>query len=204
MERYLLFIIAILIGLLIYAVRFLIDFYRAKTLRQKIATIVSDSAWDRVADAQIKLGIPKEYSIIGETEWQFTRDIFAAYKKELQTAFLKDNLTVSKDICYMPSHVYLFFTLCSYLKKHQCDFTVAGYAMRGKRLAYKEYGRWGGTLFDATYEITDFSVVYHKLYYISYLYCKENKQINPRGEFYQNESFLQEILDSHQIGFSRL
>lgn len=75
--------------------------------------------------------------------------------------------------------------------------------MHQKRLSYSEYGSWGGKLFDATFLISDFSVVFHKLMYTSYLYCKSSKSINPKNELYQYPESIRKVLDSRELSISR-
>ena len=156
-----------------------------------------------ISNAQIKFQLPQEYRISGDEEWSFADDIISEYQKDLTLAYFQRKLKKPKSKYIIDSDHYFMYALCSFLHDHQCEYKFLGHNMHGKRIEYKEYGSWGGTLFDATYSLSEFAVVYHKLYYITYLFCKASKFANPDGNFYKHEDSIKNILDSKQIQLSR-
>ena len=70
---------------------------------------------------------------------------------------------------------------------------------------YKSYGSWGGVLFDATYELTDFAVVYHKMYHIAQTYCltlRENP-LDTNTVAFQGAEYTKKVLDTREMKVSR-
>lgn len=156
-----------------------------------------------VLNAQCNNAIDKKYSITEDSEKKCVIEIIEAYQKDIMRSYFKGQLIVIKSKYAISGADYFMISLCNFLKDHQCDYQFLGHEMHKERIAYKEYGAWGGTLFDATYSLTDFATVYHKLYYITYLFCKNSEIANPSGYAYNNEKYIKEILDTKQIQLSR-
>ena len=98
---------------------------------------------------------------------------------------------------------YFMFSISNYLEEHQCDYQFSSHDMHKETISFKSYGSWGGPLYDAEYALTDFAIVYHKLYYISLLYCQSNDVINPKKKEYSVCAAVKEILDKKTIQMSR-
>ena len=156
-----------------------------------------------IANAQIKLNIPSEYKIGGTNEWDIVKNILTEFQKELIQDYFNSNLKIVKSKYVIPGEHYFMFALTSFLEDHQCDYDFQGNNMRKEQLSYKRYGDWGGPCYDATYSLTDFALVYHKLYYITYLFCKRSEIFNPKGVAFQNSESIKSILDTKQIQISR-
>lgn len=159
--------------------------------------------WTYISNAQIKFQLPQEYRISGDDEWSYAKDILSEYQKDLTLSYFKGQLKPIKSKYIVESEHYFMLGLCGFLKDHQCEYKFLGHDMHSKRVEYKEYGSWGGTLFDATYSLSEFAVVYHKLYYITYIFCKNSQFANPEGNSFTREGSIREILDSMQIQLSR-
>ena len=203
------FVAVILFGFLITK---FIEYSLERKLKELVAWSVSDDPSEcryngplhiYISNAQNKLSLPQEYRICGDDEWDVIKEILKQYQKELtQDYFLgKVHLFVSKYVIY--GEVYFMYALERFLDHHQCDYSFLSHKMQQETISYKSYGSWGGPLFDATFSLTDFAVVYHKLYYIAYLFCKNSKVINPKSDSYQGDNSIKEILDTRQIQISR-
>ena len=131
------------------------------------------------------------------------KDILAEFQKELIQDYFNNNLKIIKSKYAIPAEHYFMFALTSFLEDHQCDHDFHGNAMQKERLSYKRYGDWGGPCYDATYSLTDFALVYHRLYYVAYLFCRSSKILNPNGVAFQNSESIIRILDTKQIQISR-
>lgn len=147
--------------------------------------------------------VDKKYRITEETERQYIIEIIETYQQDLMRLYFKGYLKLIKSKYSVNGEDYFLIALCSFLKDHQCDDKFLGHNMHKERTSYKEFGSWGGTLFDATYILTDFAIVYHKLYYITYMFCKNSKISNPDGYRYNNDRHIKEILDTKQLKVSR-
>ena len=158
--------------------------------------------WAYIKNAQIK-SLAKEYHISGDEEWAFVKEILEEYQRDLIQSYFKGHLSLMKSKYEIDGEVYFMFSLYAFLSEHQCEYEFLGHDMHKERLEYKHYGDWGGPLFDAKYEQTDFAVVLHKMHYVTYMYCRESEILkNFVPEW--NEKILKEILDTKQIQISRV
>lgn len=158
---------------------------------------------DYIHSAQLKYVSEKEFRIQTEEEWETVKTILGAYKEELSEAFFCNRLALPKSKYAISGEIFFFYSLCSFLREHQCESTIAGHEMREKQLEYKRYGNWGGPLYDAKYLLSDFGITYHKLLYASYMYCQNSRAINTKGDFYNREESIADIIASRQIEISR-
>lgn len=155
-----------------------------------------------IGNAQVDQKLPSEYCIHGDTEWQFTKEILKEYQRDLTQSYFNSSLSPKaiKSKYSIHGDHYFMFSLCSFLGAHQCEYEFLGHDMHQERLVYKSYGHM---CFDATYSLSDFAIVYHKLYYIVYNSCKESKIFNPNEASYQHPDDIKKILDTKQIEISR-
>ena len=210
MEELLAPIIFILVLVFIFLFSKLREFYRDRSLRELVAWSVSTddhircnlSLSNYIVKAQIKLNLPKECCIVGDEEWAIAKEIIDKYKKDLMQSYFKGHAYVIKSKYAIQGETYFMFALYAFLSDHQCDYKFLEHDMHKKRISYKEYGSWGGTLFDATYAQTDFAIVFHKMHYITYMYCRGNDILKTYVPSW-NEENLKEILDTKQIQISR-
>lgn len=156
-----------------------------------------------IGNAQIKLSLPQECRISGSVEMDYMKEILTEYQKDLSQSYFKGRLRLIKSKYVVRGETYFMFALYAFLSDHQCDYQFLGHDMHQETVSYKRYGDWGGPLFDATYSLTDFAVVYHKMHYITYMYCRGNDILRDFVPEW-NEKNLKEILDTKQIQISRL
>lgn len=209
--------LAYLAAILIFAIICMADklkkFYQEKKIKNWVSWVVVYNTlavsshdmplWMYIHNAQIKLGIDERYRISTDEEWKFAKEIIQEFQNNLMQSYFKGNLGLIKSKYVIYGEDYFMYKLGSFLEEHQCDYEFLGYKMHKERISYKKYGSWGGELFDASYVISDFSVVYHKLYHTVYMFCKNCKSLNENGLRYSNGEFLKEILDTKQIKISR-
>jgi len=199
-----------LVAFSIYALYKLRQYRQKENLRQLVAWCVSKDRhiraelelWHYVSNAQLEF-VSEEYRISGESEWQYARQILQDYISNLTEAYFHDSLCVLKSKYVISGNDFFMDKLYSYLRNHQCDYTLCGHDMHKETLSFENHGMWGGMLFDATYALSDFGIVYHKLYYISCLYCKASPILNPKNEPYRMAEIIKDILDTRQIEMSR-
>ena len=193
-----------------FVVHKLIELSKEKELKKKVGWIITNDSYTRqfplwvyVSDAQIRLKMSKQYCISSDDEWQMAKEILNEFKQDMVLKFFKGHLYVPKSKYVITEEKYFMFALCDFLEEHQCDYYFLGHKMHDKTLSYEEYGSWGGTLYDATYAISDFAVVYHKLLYVAYIVCKNSEVLNPQGKYYNADNSIKATLDTKQIGISR-
>lgn len=210
MEELLAPIIFILVFVFIFFSSKLREFYRDRSLRELVAwSVTTDdntrcnlSLSDYIVNAQNKLSLPQEYRISGDVERNYMNDIIAAYQKDMMQSYFKGYLKVIKSKYVVPGEVYFMYSLYTFLSDHQCDYEFLNHNMHKERIFYKEYGSWGATHFDATFALSDFAIVLHKMHYITCVYCRRNDILSGIVPNW-NEQNLKEILDTKQIQISR-
>lgn len=208
------FVLTIAVVLMAFKLR---ELYREKKMKKLISWIAINNSpvtslyghdaplWTYISDAQYHLKIKKEYCILEEQDWKLAKEILEKFQLYAVQLYLRGELKIIKSKYEIWGEHYFMFLLQSYLMKHQCDDKFFGYDMHKERISYKEYGRWGGALFDATYALTDFAVVYHKMYYITNIYCKNCKSIiESNMALFIDEKNTEKILDTRQIEISRI
>lgn len=130
-----------------------------------------------VYNAQIKLSLPQAYRISGDEERKILNEILEEYKKDLMQAYFAGKLGLPKSKYVIRGQDYFMFTLYCFLSDHRSDYNFLGYNLN---------------------KLTDFSMVFHKMHYITYMYCRGNdilKGFIPEW----NEKIIKEILDSWQL-----
>lgn len=157
-----------------------------------------------VFNVQKELEIPPQYRLSLGQDKTVTEELLGLFQNELINAYFDGSLKHIKSKYVIPGNHYFMFALNSFLYDHQCDSCINGHDMHKKTLEYNQYGSWGAPLFDACYELSDFGIVYHKLYYITYLFCKNSKVLNSKGEAYLYSERIKKILDTGRIDISRI
>lgn len=157
-----------------------------------------------VFNAQNDLDIPSQYRLSVSQDKTTVEELLTFFQNELTKNYFEGSLKCVKSKYVIPGDHFFMFALNSFLREHQCDSCFNGHDMHKKTLSYSSHGSWGAPLFDASYELSDFAVIYHKLYYISYLFCKNSKVLNTKGDAYRNSESIKKILDTRQIDISRI
>lgn len=206
METIIVFTISILVFLVIIAFKKWYEYSKSQALKNMVSWSVTGGdgipLWTKVSNSQINLKLSAEYCITGDEEWAYAKEIIEEYKQDLMRSYFRGNLIIIKSKYAVSGENYFMAALYAFLSDHQCDYEFLKYDMHKERVSYKEYGSWGGTLFDATYSLTEFALVFHKMHYITYMYCRRNDILNGYVPEW-NEKNLKEILDTKQIQLSR-
>lgn len=145
------------------------------------------SLQDHIRNAQLA-HVPPEYRIADEAEWALVMEILCEYKQNLIEDFFHDRLWIPKTKYVVRGKDFFMFTLCNQLEYHQRDSAYCGCAMHGEKLQHS-----------TAHSLSDFAVVYHKLYYIAYRSCKASSAINPKGTDYCCDDDIKTILDTKQL-----
>ena len=128
-----------------------------------------------VLNAQYDDAIDKKYRIT-EEEKNYVIEIIEEYQKDIMRSYFKGQSIVIKSKYAVCGEDYFMLALYVFLSDHQSDYKFLGREMS---------------------EAHSFATVYHKMHYISYMYCKTNeilKDFIPEW----NEKVLKEIIDNTQ------
>ena len=155
-----------------------------------------------VLNAQYRDSIDPKCRITEEADKQYLCEIIEEYQKYITRSYFKGHLKLLNSKYVMRGEDYFMFKLYVFLSDHQCDYEFLGHNMHKERVAYKSYGSTFSAGYDATYSLTEFSTVFHKMHYITYMYCKGDERLKSFVPGW-NEENLKEILDTKQIQISR-
>lgn len=172
-------------------------------LREMISWGRKQSLSHCIYSAQKQLSISDQYSIDADRDGLFVNAILGSYRQYIEQAYFSGELKPIRSPYVISGKDYFMCTLNEYLYQHQCKTEISGHQMHEKTISYQSYGSWGAPLFDATYALSDFGVVFFKLYYISYLHTKGCKAFNPKGNLYGEVNAIEDTINSKQISVSR-
>lgn len=205
MEDLTLFLTVFLSIVIFFMILKLIDYSKAADKYNAVKWIVTDSDVPLFIKRTAKeLNIPENYRINTNEEEKLFKEILSQYKEYILQCYFHNNLPLPNKKHIPDGQTYYMYSLCCFLHEHQCDSVFCGYNMHTKTLEYKNFGSWGKPLYDAKYSTSDFAVVFHKVYYLSYLYCKNDNFLNPNGDLYFDEKSIETIIDSGTISISSL
>ena len=153
------------------------------------------SLWAYVCNAQIEKKLPKQYALTSE-ERDDAELILKAYQKDLSERYFAGCIKPNRAYSRLRGQDYFMLTLRDYLHEHECDLYM-GERVKYNLISRKDYGSWGGQLYDAEYELTIFGRVYHKLMFIAELYSAEGPV-----SIYIKDGHT--VLDSNRIQISRM
>lgn len=145
-----------------------------------------------VLSEQCNLGIHDKYKISEEMEREYVNKILAEYQKDLAKSFFDGKLAAIKSKYVVREEKYFLFTLQSFLEDHQCDSKFICYDM------YKNMDSDSNSHYKEV-EISEFSIVYHKLYLISYLSSTRCIEFNPQKKPAYREASIRKVLDTKKM-----
>ena len=134
--------------------------------------------WVHFRDAQLKDYIQDKYRITCEEEWDEAKEIIKRYQKELANSYFEERLWAMESIYGIGGKDYFIYMLYVYL----CENNNYGYGQ------HSVFRLWNNEL------DTRNKIVFHKMQYITYMYCKENLALQKNVPSW-NEDVLQKTLD---------
>lgn len=182
-------------------------FYRYRDLRHKVLATdlvkycVSKSPLDVLYSFHYLCeGADQEFHIAKGDESSFARGIIISYQDFLSKRFFQDQLPFGYQYYNFTSNEYLLFSLYSFLRDHVCDSTFNGNDMYVE-ISRTNYGQWGGKLYESENTLTDYGVVYLKLYYLACYFCVNNKKV--KKYIYPNDlSDIGQIIHNRSMSIS--
>lgn len=144
---------------------------------------------------QRHLELPEKYKFTQNDEKQVIR-VFKEFKKILSEKYYSNRIDLPKTKYTLDTDTFLFYSLYIFLDKRYCSPYFCGEPMHKETIAHEYYSI---NDYRGTYKVTDFAIVVFKLLYTSYIYCKNSKTLNPKGDFFKNESLIEELIDTQKI-----
>lgn len=212
-ERFAVMLLILLAFAIIFMVSKLIKYYEEKKLRKLVSwSVIGDYCPTlgrysyisglslAIRHAQCDDDIDAKYRITEEIERQYMDEIIEEFQKHMARSYFEGHLKLMQSKYEVSGEHYFMMAMCKFLDSHQCDPEFFGNDMRQELLEHKTYGGGGS---DATYSLSDFGILYHKMYYITYMFCKKSKIANPKGDCFQNEKSIKDIIDTKTIQIVR-
>lgn len=153
---------------------------------------------DCIYKAQRNLKIPAKYCFTNESELDVLYLLLEEYQRSIAQKFFNFSLNPPKCKKRLSGEQYFMYMLCTMLKQHQCDSEYLRHNMHDKRISYTEYGSWGCPNYDAVYSLSEFALTYHKLYYVTHLFCKNDPILSQTFDF-SDSDFIKKNIDTKQI-----
>lgn len=204
-------IIGVLVLVMIFAIDRTIKYYRQKKLFELVSWSAIgdyDSALRRhsrvndlvfsIMDAQSKDYISFQYSIVEEDDFKLVREILEGYQDHITKLYFGNKLCLIKSKHAVSKIDYFMATLHDFLSENCAESRFLGHNMHSERLEFKSYD---GDGYKAKYAMSDFGILYYKLYYITHMYCKESPVFQNRAAGW-SEKNIQDVLDTKQIDIS--
>lgn len=120
--------------------------------------------------------------------------ILRAYQQDLSLSFSQDRLYFRWRFRKLSEIDYFFFTLDSFLSRHECDSIFEGQEMR-TTIESKRFDDSSDHI--DTVCLTDFGIIYAKLHYLARVYCVNSPSVTLAGGYSRDAAFdLREKLDT--------
>ena len=161
---------------LLITVLFLIDkkpFSKHK-LKEQVKWCVKDFSFYDLYDWSAKLNIEKKYRLTNNDE-TIVKDILKKHLENLKENYAGDNLKANAHIASFSCEEYFCFSLTAFLKDNYTNNELYGSCISQEGSFGRPYSR--------TFELTEYGIVFNKLYLLSELVCEQSKNINKNGDF---------------------
>lgn len=204
------------IGILVVVIFFTIDrtikYYKQKELFNLVAwSVIGDydpvlSRYSYINDlifsirrAQSGDSIPAQYKIVEDEDFKLVREIVEEYQDYITKLYFRDKLNLFKSK-YVVSETDYFMTMFhDFLSENSAKSEFLGHDMYSERIDFKSYE---GAGYSAKYAMSDFGILFYKLYYITYMYCKESLVLQNRVAGWAEKN-IKDVLDTKEIDILR-
>ena len=128
-----------------------------------------------VLNAQHNCAIPQQYQIAGEVEKQYLHQIIEEFQKDISRRYFCGKLSVIKSKYAVDDDAFFMIQLHDYILAHIDD----------DKFLNRELAEFVSTVkhpqgqTESTYQLTDIGIVFWKLRYVTHMYCKQCKIVNP-------------------------
>lgn len=141
------------------------------------------------------LKVADSYKFRKDDEKQVMK-IFEEFKKNMSEKYFSNRIGLPKTKYLISNDDFLMYHLYLFLNDKYYSIFFCDEPMHKEKVSYK-INDCGET--DSTYSVTEFAIVVFKLLYIAYMYCKNSKTLNSKGENFMNEKWIEELIDTKTI-----
>ncbi len=212
MENFWEAVVIILVVVMIFTIDKTVDYYRQKRLMGIVSwSIIGDYdpalGCNSYVDAQVGLiqrtqcecSIGEKYRISND-DIVFAREIIEEYQKHINRLYFRGLLKLPKTKYHITKENYFMLFFNDFLLAHSTKREFAGHRMHSEIIDYESFGTIGeGT---ARYTMSDFGMLYYKLYYISAVCCNKFASVHNMVSKCDKDS-IKNVLDTNQIEIIR-
>jgi len=182
-----------------FAYKYYNNYYINKKVRDRIGWWLTEkphNILDYLQNKCLKGTIDAQYMITEQSEQEIAHEIIKLYQEETKDIYIKEHYAVNRRFAKMDYSEYFAYFFERYLGKHDKPF------FNGNRMYIeisREYFDDNHTSYDTKYKLTDYGVVYYKMYYMSRLFCEKSVYINERCDYHS--AGLKEVIDTREVVF---
>lgn len=204
-----------IIGVLVFPIIFFINrtlkYYKQKKLFELVSWSAigdynpvlsrysyTDDLIFSISRAQSSCSISAQYKIVEHEDFKLVREIVEEYQDYITKRYFRDNLSLFKSKYAVSKTDYFMAMFHDFLSENSAKSEFLGHDMHSERIDFKSYG---GGEYRAKYEMSDFGILFYKLYYITHIYCKESPVFQNLVMEWTEEN-IKDVLDTKQIDIS--
>ena len=171
----------------------------ARDLSNKVKELAQDKdlMWHILHEQKI-LKINDAYRLHAsiDEEKQFVNEILETHKKSVIDSFFSDSLKKEKKFYILTFQEYYMYSLYCFLNNNLLD------GINGKRILSKDLYKYinSDDEWHKNYALTNYAIIYHKLYIIVCTYCKDNKHLSELADFEHSINCSQDNINEEMIG----
>lgn len=201
------FVKVVLFIVVIFTIDKTLEYYRKKKLFELVSWSVIgdynpylsehsyiDALIFEIITAQQDDSIEHKYRIDRE-DFEIVKEIVEEYQSYIAKLYFRNKLYLFERKYHVTKKDYFMFMFYHFLSKYSTKSDFIGYNMHRELIESKWFEDGESSSF--TYSLSDFGILYYKLYYITYMYCKRSAAFKYKVDDWCEH--LKEILDERQI-----
>jgi hypothetical protein len=142
--------------------------------------------------------IDAKYKIVEDDDFKLVRAIVEEYQKNITRLYFRDTLGLPKTKYVISETDYFMAAFHDFLSEHSAESEFMGRDMYSERKDYKSYE---GDGYRATYVMSEFGILYYKLFYITHMYCKQSVVYQNKVAGWEEKN-IKAVLDTNEIEIS--
>ncbi len=202
--------ILVLFFILFFCIYYLYRLYLKNELKNKISKIINidnSTFAEEVLCIQSELGIEEKYKISSQKEIEYAGNILKCFSEHLISKFWNNTLSLNHKLIILSDKEYFMLMLRNFLKENELDENLTFFKKLHldmydiELICYNE-----NSCENYIYTLTDFSIVYQKIFLYSSLFCEINKaiiKIFPTISHYKCSETIKETLNKGKIEVMR-
>lgn len=151
-----------------------------------------------ITRAQSGDSISAQYKIVEEKDFKLVSEIVEEYQDYITKLYFRKELNLFKSKYTVSKTDYFMAMFHDFLSENSDKSEFLGHDMYSERIYYKR-NEGGG--YRAKYAMSDFGILFYKLYYTTYMYCKESPVFQNRVKGWEEKN-IKDVLDTKQIDIS--